>query len=329
MKKQLTSLLTLFLIVCNLAFAGSYQVPPEESVTFYHTDHLGSPAIATDHNGNLIWEATYAAYGQSEKTYASGHGPSTDPTGPKDNIGFSGHEDVEYTGLIYMKARWYHPKLGRFLQPDPVGFVQSNNFSVNRFTYTNNNPVHHTDPDGEWLETAWDIASFSAGVTSAIFNFKAGNIREGLIDTAFAVVDGIAVALPGVPGGAGILIQAGREGGEQIIKNSDEIVTIGGKSWTPVTPKEGEGVIYIVPGEFTQSGKPYVGRANDLPTRARNANDGRDRNHAIPVDTYPIGDINASRAAEQRTMNAYGLENLDNMRNEIAQHKWTQFDIYE
>lgn len=214
MKKQIIALFALLLVVFNASMAATYEVPEGETVTFYHTDHLGSPVIATDHNGNLLWEDNYTGYGESTKRYAPGKRPPTSPLGPKDNIGYTGHESVEYTGLVYMKARWYHPKLGRFLQPDPVGFVQSNNFSVNRYAYSNNNPILNTDPNGEWFETAWDIASLSASITSAVFNFKSGNVREGLIDSAFAVVDGAAVLIPGVPGGLGMIRQASREGAE-------------------------------------------------------------------------------------------------------------------
>lgn len=80
----------------------------------------------------------------------------------------------------------------------------------------------------------------------------------------------------------------------------------------------GDGTIYLVPGEGTPSGRPYVGSADDLDQRAATATDGRDRSKAVPIGSYPIGDRDARRLAEQQAIDDYGgLANLDNRRNEI------------
>ena len=56
--------------------------------------------------------------------------------------------------------------------------------------------------------------------------------------------------------------------------------------------------------------------------------DGRDRTQAEVIDTYPKGDTDAARAAEQRAINENGgVPNLDNKRNEIAPSKWGDFGI--
>lgn len=48
------------------------------------------------------------------------------------------------------------------------------------------------------------------------------------------------------------------------------------------------------------------------------------------IDTYPKGDTDAARAAEQRAINEHGgVPNLDNKRNEIAPSKWGDFGIDE
>jgi len=52
---------------------------------------------------------------------------------------------VDWTGLIYMGARYYEPQSGRFLSADPLG----NASSMSLYDYCNGDPVNGLDPDGE------------------------------------------------------------------------------------------------------------------------------------------------------------------------------------
>ena len=89
-----------------------------------------------------------------------------------------------------------------------------------------------------------------------------------------------------------------------------------------------EGCVYCVEGDKTSSGKPYVGRSDNFPQRQRDSSDGRDRTDAEIVDTYPKGDRDAGRAAEQKAINDRGgVGQLDNRRNEIAPRNWPSYGI--
>ena len=44
----------------------------------------------------------------------------------------------------FARARYYHPRLGRFIQRDPIGYVDG----VNLYEYTRSNPIAATDPYG-------------------------------------------------------------------------------------------------------------------------------------------------------------------------------------
>lgn len=58
-------------------------------------------------------------------------------------VGKLGHVSEDETGLIYMRARYMDPVLGKFVSEDPAGD------GVNWFTYCYNNPVNLLDENGK------------------------------------------------------------------------------------------------------------------------------------------------------------------------------------
>jgi RHS repeat-associated protein len=68
-------------------------------------------------------------------------------------FGFTGKRDYSYIQLIDFNARFYSPRLGRFIQPDTIIPNLTNPQSLNRFSYTLNNPVKYTDPSGNMYIT--------------------------------------------------------------------------------------------------------------------------------------------------------------------------------
>ncbi|NQZ11721.1 MAG: DUF4329 domain-containing protein, partial [Algicola sp.] len=76
------------------------------------------------------------------------------------NVGYTGHQWDDDSGLNYMQARYYDPLLGKFLSNDPLGFRDVHSF--NRYTYANNNPYRYIDPNGKQagdpFNTRWEAA---------------------------------------------------------------------------------------------------------------------------------------------------------------------------
>jgi RHS repeat-associated protein len=109
------------------------------TVTYFHNDASGTPLLATDANGNVVWKENYRPYGDklNNQTASSAN-----------DIGFAGKPYDQTTGLSYMGARYYEPMLGRFMGVDSVGFDPNNIHSFNRYAYANNNPCKFVDPDG-------------------------------------------------------------------------------------------------------------------------------------------------------------------------------------
>jgi RHS repeat-associated protein len=128
----------------STTLAGQASPPPAAPVigaavtTYLHTDHLGSVVAASDADGDVLWRRQYTPYGMP-----LGHEP-----GDGERKGYTGHPHDRELGLIYMRARYYDPMLGRFLSPDPLRFVEDNPMSFNRYDYANGNPYRYWDPDG-------------------------------------------------------------------------------------------------------------------------------------------------------------------------------------
>ena len=112
-----------------------------QTVTYYHSNALGSPVSATDEAGNVLWREAYEPYGLRLIKDANSSG---------NNRYFTGHPEDSSTGLTYMGSRFYDPRVGRFLSPDPQRFKETNLASFNRYAYGNHNPYKFVDPDGEF-----------------------------------------------------------------------------------------------------------------------------------------------------------------------------------
>ncbi len=63
---------------------------------------------------------------------------------------FTGQK-ADSNGLMFYQSRYYDPALGRFAQPDSVVPSPYNPQSLNRYSYTLNNPVRYTDPSGHCI----------------------------------------------------------------------------------------------------------------------------------------------------------------------------------
>jgi len=56
--------------------------------------------------------------------------------------------NYSYIQLIDFNARFYSPRLGRFIQPDIVIPNPANPQSLNHYAYVRNNPINYVDPSG-------------------------------------------------------------------------------------------------------------------------------------------------------------------------------------
>ena len=112
--------------------------------TLYYTlkDHLGSASVVTDTSGNIVGENRYYPFGETRLTTGTIY---TDKL-------FTGQREMAGLGIYHYQARFYSPKLGRFLSPDTIVPSYTNSQHLNRFAYVINNPLRYTDPTGHMDE---------------------------------------------------------------------------------------------------------------------------------------------------------------------------------
>ncbi|SEN53054.1 RHS repeat-associated core domain-containing protein, partial [Pseudomonas sp. ok272] len=111
--------------------------PDQARPFYYQLDHLGTPQELTDHRGEIVWSATYTAYGKLNSLNHFGGPPLEQP------LRFQGQYFDPESGLHYNRHRYYNPATGRYLTPDPSKLAGG----VNAYRYALN-PTGWVDPLG-------------------------------------------------------------------------------------------------------------------------------------------------------------------------------------
>ena len=108
--------------------------------TLYYTlkDHLGSASVVTNATGVTVGEQRYYPYGETRVTTGTIY---TDKL-------FTGQREMAGLGIYHYQARFYSPKLGRFLSADTIVPSYANPQHFNRYSYVLGNPLKYTDPTG-------------------------------------------------------------------------------------------------------------------------------------------------------------------------------------
>jgi RHS repeat-associated protein len=95
-----------------------------------------------DGSGNVVMATDYEPYGEvmsSAGTTNTAYGFTVEWT--------------DYTGLVYLRARYYDPTIGRFMSKDSWGGDTNQPMSFNAWLYTLANPIISVDPLGKYSIT--------------------------------------------------------------------------------------------------------------------------------------------------------------------------------
>ena len=143
---------------------------PNEKVYFYVNDHLGTPVKVIDENGSVVWSADYKPFGGIDITVSD----------LENNFRFAGQYYDQETGLHYNYHRYYDPKSGRYLTPDPIGL----DGGINLYFYVSNNPINKLDPQG--LEECYNYTVVSVASLTVKVLKREGNCPFASMVEAFA-----------------------------------------------------------------------------------------------------------------------------------------------
>lgn len=144
----------------DVVYLGGKEMAEVDAAGRVHTalvDHLGTPRYVVDAKGVVEAEQKDLPFGQTLEQNGS-------LTTLKN---FTGHEQTDASGLIYMQARYYLPMYGRFASPDPARdqhFEQTQSWNI--YSYVQNNPIMAVDPNGEELVAIQLMNAKSVSVNS-------------------------------------------------------------------------------------------------------------------------------------------------------------------
>jgi RHS repeat-associated protein len=133
----------------------------ETTPEYFLGDALGSVRQLVDGSGNVAMAKEYEPYGEVMNSAGT---TST-------SYGFTS-EWTDYTGLIYLRARYYDPTMSRFMTRDSWGGDMNQPMSFNAWLYTVANPINLVDPygnysitiSGNWLNS--DVTEIYHGVSA-------------------------------------------------------------------------------------------------------------------------------------------------------------------
>jgi len=119
------------------------QMKKGNDVFYYHKNHLESVVALSDNMGTISERIEYDIYGKP--SFFDTNGNEISQSGVGNNVLFANREyDVE-TAQYYYRARNLNSNTGRFLQNEPLVYIDG----LNTYNYVLCNPIYYKDKTGQ------------------------------------------------------------------------------------------------------------------------------------------------------------------------------------
>jgi RHS repeat-associated protein len=141
----------------------------------------GPSIYLADGQGSVRALATAAGLVTDRYIYDAFGVPTSSLGTTPNNYRFLGEPFEPDLGLIYLRARYLNPQLGRFASRDPFPGLWSQPMTLNRFLYAGADPVNHIDPSGLFVITIELSFSFALqNILRGLGGFVGGEIADEL-----------------------------------------------------------------------------------------------------------------------------------------------------
>ena len=117
----------------------------EIEVLYYLHDILGSVVALINAGGSVVERYYYNPYGETNITDSTGITERSESAFGNTYM-WTGKQYDSENDLYHFPARSYSPSLGRWLQRDPLGYVDG----LNLYEYVRSSPMNFVDPLGLW-----------------------------------------------------------------------------------------------------------------------------------------------------------------------------------
>ncbi|MGG1554860.1 RHS repeat-associated core domain-containing protein [Paenibacillus ferrarius] len=142
---------------------------------YYLYNGHGDVTQIVDRNGNIVNSYQYDEWGNI----------TSQTEGIANSFKYAGEQYDAETGLYYLRARYYDPSMGRFINEDSYEGQIDNPLSLNLYTYGHNNPLRFIDPTGHSAATA----SYSQNQEDYLNSLGSNGWAQGQIDDKRWYVD--------------------------------------------------------------------------------------------------------------------------------------------
>lgn len=109
---------------------------------YYHSDNLFSTKGISDASGNLLESVNYDIYGKP--SFTNKEGILYENSILSNSLLFEGREYDKETDGYYFRLRCFSTEIGRFIQKDPLLFING----MNDYSFVKNNVINFRDPYG-------------------------------------------------------------------------------------------------------------------------------------------------------------------------------------